>query len=385
MALDVFLQELLDHRRKADMSEYQYYEWQTIDRPLTAEEQAAVNKLSSHIDVTSTRAIVTYNWGDFKHKPKQVLERYFDAFLYYANWGSRQLAFRFPKGLLDEGVLQPYLLKYGATLETVSEYQILYISFLDEDGGHWYNEEANLSSLAPLRDSILAGDYRVLYLASLMAASANRIDEELEPPVPPGLQTLTGPLAEFCRFFQLDPFLVQTAAQASEPLRAAPAIALDAAIALLPRAECDDFLQRLAEGEPLLSLKLNRRLQELAGAPDKSATSPPRRRWCDLRETAETMRQAEAQRQSVEAEARRIRDLQDFAAHSAQAWHDVVALTEQKQSRPYDEAVALLGKLRDLAEFQDDLPAFQTKLASLRAQYARRPGLQDRLRKAGLA
>ena len=41
------------------MSEYQYYEWQTMDRALTATEQAAVGKLSSHIDVTSTRA-----WSD---------------------------------------------------------------------------------------------------------------------------------------------------------------------------------------------------------------------------------------------------------------------------------------------------------------------------------
>ncbi len=43
------------------MSEYQYYEWQTLDRLLTPEEQAAVNKLSSHIDVTSTRAVVSYS------------------------------------------------------------------------------------------------------------------------------------------------------------------------------------------------------------------------------------------------------------------------------------------------------------------------------------
>ena len=43
------------------MSEYQYYEWQTVDRILTAEEQAAVNRLSSHIDVSSSQAVVTYN------------------------------------------------------------------------------------------------------------------------------------------------------------------------------------------------------------------------------------------------------------------------------------------------------------------------------------
>ena len=91
------------------MSEYQYYEWHTLDRPLTPEEQTAVNELSSHIDVTSSRAVVTYSWGDFKHDPRQVLARYFDAFLYLANWGSKRLAFRFPKGLLDPRPIEPYL------------------------------------------------------------------------------------------------------------------------------------------------------------------------------------------------------------------------------------------------------------------------------------
>ncbi|MBI5349435.1 MAG: hypothetical protein HZB77_09005 [Chloroflexi bacterium] len=73
------------------MSEYQYYEWQTLDRPLTEEEQDAVNGLSSHIDVSSTNAVVTYEWSDFKHDPLKVLAKYFDAHLYLANWGSRRL------------------------------------------------------------------------------------------------------------------------------------------------------------------------------------------------------------------------------------------------------------------------------------------------------
>ena len=43
------------------MSEYQYYEWQAVDRPLTQQEQKAVSGLSSHMEVvTSTQAIVTY-------------------------------------------------------------------------------------------------------------------------------------------------------------------------------------------------------------------------------------------------------------------------------------------------------------------------------------
>jgi hypothetical protein len=84
------------------MSEYQYHEWQAVDRVLTPEEQDAVNDLSSHIEVNPSRAVVTYHWSNCRHDPKQVLQKYFDAYFYLANWGSLRLMFRFPKGLLDE-------------------------------------------------------------------------------------------------------------------------------------------------------------------------------------------------------------------------------------------------------------------------------------------
>jgi hypothetical protein len=67
------------------VSEYQYHEWQTADQVLTPEEQAVVNDLSSHIEVSSSRAVVTYQWSDFRHDPKQVLLRFFDAYFYLAN------------------------------------------------------------------------------------------------------------------------------------------------------------------------------------------------------------------------------------------------------------------------------------------------------------
>ena len=170
------------------MSEYQYYEWQTLDRPLTPEEQAAVNRLSSHIEVTSTRAVVTYSWSDFKHDPIQVLARYFDAFLYLANWGSRRLAFRFPKGLLDPKQIEPYLWEYGIELRPAGDYLILDISLDEEEGTDWVEGEGWLSSLSRLRDDILEGDYRALYLAWLRAAKLQDADDdEPEPPVPPGL------------------------------------------------------------------------------------------------------------------------------------------------------------------------------------------------------
>ena len=68
------------------MSEYQYHEWQTIDRVLTRQEQMDVDSLSNHIEVTASRAVVTYHWSDFRHNPKQVLLDHFDAYFYCANW-----------------------------------------------------------------------------------------------------------------------------------------------------------------------------------------------------------------------------------------------------------------------------------------------------------
>lgn len=56
------------------MSEYQYYEFRPIDRQLTANERANVNKLSSHGHTTATSFSVDYSWGDFKHQPDDVLE-----------------------------------------------------------------------------------------------------------------------------------------------------------------------------------------------------------------------------------------------------------------------------------------------------------------------
>ena len=47
------------------MSEYQYYEFQAIDRTLTQEERAAISQLSSRVKPTATSAIFTYSYGDF--------------------------------------------------------------------------------------------------------------------------------------------------------------------------------------------------------------------------------------------------------------------------------------------------------------------------------
>ena len=153
------------------MSEYQYYEWQTVDRLLTEEEQEAVGRLSSHIEVSSSQAVVTYAWGDFKHDPRQVLARFFDAHLYMANWGSRRLMFCFPAGLLSREAIEPYCVQDRIMFKTVGGFDILDMDLSEEEGGTWIEGEGSLSSLIPLRNDLLQGDCRSLYLAWLKAIS----------------------------------------------------------------------------------------------------------------------------------------------------------------------------------------------------------------------
>jgi hypothetical protein len=78
------------------VSEYQYYEFQAIDRPLTAAEMAALRACSTRATITPTRFVNSYSYGRFKGDERRWMERYFDAFLYQANWGARYLSLRLP-------------------------------------------------------------------------------------------------------------------------------------------------------------------------------------------------------------------------------------------------------------------------------------------------
>ena len=78
---------------KIIMSEYQYYEFQAIDRPLSEKEQAEVGSYSSRAEVTPTRAVFTYNFSDFPGDPIKILQKYFDAILYLTNWETNNSSF----------------------------------------------------------------------------------------------------------------------------------------------------------------------------------------------------------------------------------------------------------------------------------------------------
>ncbi len=291
------------------MSEYQYYEFQAIDRALTDQEQDEVARISSRVDLSPYRAAFTYNYGDFRGDPIKVLAKYFDAMLYITNWGSRWLYFRMPRTLVTPKALAPYCVQDVVFTSRTGGHVLLGIR-QDEEGGDWIDGEGELDPLIPLRQQILEGDYRALYLAWLMANEfADEMEEEdrLEPPVPAGLRNLSKPLKAFVEFFGIDDDLITVAAKASP--KSEPEASLESWIPRLAASERKEFLRRLVRGDSSVPRQLRLRLTEIGRQQASAATrqAPPRRSAAELVRRARQLEEERAGRTQRAREAARPR------------------------------------------------------------------------------
>jgi hypothetical protein len=289
------------------MSEYQYYEFQAIDRPLTQDERAAISQLSSRVKPTATSASFTYSYGDFHGDPKQVLAQYFDIMYYIANWGTQQLMFRFPKSLISQKAIEPCCIDNCISLSFVGDWAILDWEFSQEEGfDYWIKGEGILSELIGLRQEILQQDYRGLYLAWLKAITLSEeyidIDNtQLEPPLPPGLNQLSPSQKAFVEIFDLDENLLNVACASSGQPTTISEQVWQQAITKLPASECQDFLLRLLKEESNLSAKFKQRLSQLI--PPSPASNQPRRTIQELLEASSEEGKKAEKRQQKEAEA----------------------------------------------------------------------------------
>ncbi|MEV0561550.1 hypothetical protein [Dactylosporangium sp. NPDC050588] len=378
------------------MSEYQYYEFVAIDRPLTAAEQNELRAVSTRGRISASSFVNTYEWGDLKADPRDWMQRYFDAHLYLANWGTRRIALRLPVSLLDPALAATYCVGHAASSLSTGEHVILDLHSEDEDGDEeWWEDEAALASIVPVRAELAAGDTRLLYLAWLLCVQNEELDEDsLEPPVPPGLATLSGPLRSFAGFLRLDEDLLETAAEASTPLttKAPSTAALTKWVKRLPAADKDQVIVRLLRGDGAhLRAELLRRYG--GGAPTEVAgggrtvgelLAGAERRWAAReRQTQERKAAEQAGREAAAAAAREQR-LDDLATDPERAWQQVADLIATKKPKEYDAAVALLADLKALSERDGQRKTFRARIHQLCQEHARKPSLLDRLERAGL-
>jgi len=377
------------------VSEYQYYEFQAIDRPLSEADRQALRHLSTRARITAISFTNSYEWGDFKGDPAKLMERWFDLHLYLANWGSRRLMIRLPKRLVDRRLLDAFLGEVDcATLSASGENLIVDISCDEVEFEDWDDGSGWLAALAPLRAEILAGDLRMFYLLWLMAVQAGVFEADRPEPMP-GIGPMSASLEAFVEFFGIDSDLVQAAAERSAVAMASTSSpkAVRGIISAMTDTEKTAMLSRLFDGDPRVAAELRAKVRNRMAS---NADVPPivARTVGELLARAAVIRlareqaaaqklAAEHKRRVKEAEKARQARLLAIARRGEGVWREVEAEIERRNAAAYDRAAGLLVDLQALARQRGTIEDFLHRLHAIREQHARKERFIERLAALG--
>ncbi len=372
------------------MSEYQYYEFVAVDGPISDDGLRYARGCSSRAEVSRFRWHNVYHFGSF-HGSEETLLRHYDAHFYIANWGTVRLGLALPAASLPREAVEPYLRggdghEDTLTLKGVGDRCIVWWE-RNEEGGWWQTQgEGGIDELIGVREEILRGDYRALFLGWL---ADFRPDEwtnpkdraVLLPPIPGGLDRLSPPQAALIKHFPVDRDALDVAASLSR-VSTSERIPIATVVSGLPVSEMRMLLKRVAEGK---GSKVMAELNRLAVPPPAAAGvstlscvdfAAKVRGVRDARHKEEA--RAEAAQREREAEARRQR-LASVMERADTVWASLDPLMDQKVTAAYDQVAAQLNELRDAHEQAGEGARFRQKLTAFRERYARRPAMLRRI------
>lgn len=380
------------------MSEYQYYEFLAIDRPLTSEEMSALRRLSTRATITPVSFTNEYNWGDFKGHPDKLMQRFFDAHVYVANWMTAIFMLRLPIETLTKETVKTMAVAYNLEFKATKTHWIVtwsleesenYDRFGMEDGRGW------MARLAPVRDELLRGDIRSLYIGWLAAMTGEMMDDdEMEPLSVSGLGSLTAAQQALAEFLEVDPDLLTGAGTGSPPTEdeGIGQKEVDEWIEDLPRDEVKTVLKKLLEGEGQQAERsIKNRFASWRRGFQTDETNASRRTVGELRQNAEKARQIRLGKQKRDRKQREIKRreqrnayLKDLSNDFPKAWESVREPVERGSGRGYDEACSALVDIAEAYALFAPQKEFQTELKEFMASHMRRKALIQRLVKAGI-
>lgn len=374
------------------MSEYQFFEFAALDRPLTTAEMRQLRAASTRADITPAGFVNAYDHGSLKARPLEWMQRYFDAFVHVSGWGARRFALRLPRDCFSAAALKPFLT--APVLEVCSDKQQWILDwqldgeedferFVDDDGRAW------MRRLVPLRAELMRGDCRALYLGWLVGIGALS-DDTLEPDVPPGLADLTPAQSSFVEFMGLGPDLLAAAA-AGSAAREPPV--LEAWLKTWTREEMAAVIEIIAlERTDYAAQRVHRRYaawQHQQRASRNAAT--PRRRVAQLRSDAESLESARHKREAAERSAtaaarQRAREakLRQMMQETDIEWAALNVLVGIGTAAAYERATQAIKNFGDAYALLSRRDEFDLLLSRFLHRHSKRAALFRRLTEAGV-
>jgi hypothetical protein len=262
-----------------------------------------------------------------------MMERYFDAFLYLANWGTRHLMIRLPRGLLGLTVAEQYCSGDAASVWAAGDNVILSLSSDEDPDDYWEDGEGRLASIVGVRSELAAGDLRFLYLAWLLSVQTEEVDgEEIEPPVPPNLRTLSASLRAAVDFLRIDEDLLTVAAMASADVMSPPESQAELAtwIEGLPSADKHGLLMQAARGEGAQVQAILQRRFRTEGSVSETVSRTGKRTAGELWKAACSLREERDRAETEKLAQERAREAQVVAAAYEKRLDELVL----RQDRP---------------------------------------------------
>lgn len=378
------------------MSEYQYFEFAAIDRPLTDGEMAALRAVSTRAVITPSGFVNHYEWSGLKADPLDWMRRYFDAFVYLADWAQCRFALRLPRDMFGKAELKPFGVKQSLTIDASEDHWILdwslegsdnYDRFAEDDGRGW------MSRLVPLRDELIRGDQRSLYLGWLAGAAKGEVPETtLEPTVPAGLSQLSAAQNALAAFLEIDADIIAAAAIGSADASDRPE-SVDAWLQSLSPDELRSMLKSIVRADrpnPQREVASRYRAWHRQHAP-QAAPEARRRSVAELRSLAvpagEERRRRDALAREQQAAARRTQrdaQLRLLMSDVDKRWLALHQQAERGSASAYEQAVRALSDLAEAYAIVSDRKTFDRELRRFLVRHAKRGALLRRLTEAGL-
>jgi hypothetical protein len=380
------------------MSEYQYYEFLAIDRPLTSEEVTALRALSTRADITPVSFTNEYHWGDFRGNPDDLMMRFFDAHVYVANWGAAIFKVRVPIETISEKLAKALVMCETLDFKATETHWVItwslhesenYDRFGMEDGRGW------MARLAPVRDELLRGDLRSLYIGWLADVTSEMLDdEEMEPMPAEGLGSLTVAQQALAEFLDVDEDLMASAGMGSPTFEDEASLEkeMDVWLGDLPRDELMGLMKLLLSGR---GQEAERTLKNRFAAWQRglrgNRPEASRRTVEELRKNAEAagkirVEKEKREEERLEAERRREREayLKALSDDFPKAWNAVQQTVERGSGPAYEEACRALRDLSEAYSVHASRMTFQQEMKKFMLNHLRRKSLIQRLAKAGI-
>lgn len=386
------------------MSEYQYVVFQAVDGPLNDKQLEFARRQSTRAEVSRWSLSVEYHYSSFRGDVDGLLRRGYDVYLQHTNYGSREIKLRLPAGMPFAKVVWA---KYvdGEQLRWNKDAKgrggILSLHPFHETGdlGEVWETQQYLDAAIQVRERLMSGDLRALYLLWLCAADDDYNDPEdmIEPPVPHGIAESATYGGDLLPFFGLDPLLLVAAgmdvesAPTTDDSQDNPARWINA----LDEQPAKDLLLQFLTGD-MARVKANV-LAEFRDSqkPNGWPTSDKQRRLDELLRVTTALRtkedakqarkaQAKAKREAAKAERERADRMKEMLKNPEQWLRRAERLVDARGTRNYKAAADILHDLREAIGGAEGDKITRRSAAHLAKKHPTLNHLKSSLRKRGL-